>query len=323
MFKLQEEIIGAHLKTVQLNGSGFDNGRKIGADRKKYIRQIIRRDRKALDTVLKTKHPLIGYLRESLSKEYPEQIQEIEGMALGAEVDFQDLFLENCPEILNKEEGCTSAVLKLRSGTFLIHNEDEDGGRDEKGFAILNYVNDGFSRSAFAYPGELAGNAFGWNSAGMFYTVNYLATSKVNLNGIPRYFVARGLLEKKSLAEAVRYLRGMDEASGFHYFIGDANTGKIVSVEKSLRKISVIPVEESGFHSNHYIHPAFKELKKAAYPNSLSRLKTAKTAIKNTDDAKKVTKLFRSNLMRPLDKKDPNKTFATVVFSLSGVKLSK
>lgn len=323
MFKLQEEIIGAHLKTIQLNGSGFDNGRKIGEDRKKYIRQIIRRDRKALDAVLRTKHPLIGYLRKDLDKKYPELIQEIEGMALGAEVDFQDLFLENCPELLNKEDGCTSAVLRLDSGTFLIHNEDEDSGRNENGFAILNYEKAGFSWNAFAYPGELAGSAFGWNSAGIFYTVNYLATDKVNLKGTPRYFVARGLLEKQSLAEAIRYLRSADEASGFHYFIGDANTGKIVSVEKSLKKISVVPVKELSCHSNHYIHAAFKELGRAAYSNSLARLKIAEAAIKKSDDIKKVIKLFRGNLLRPLDKKDLNKTFATVVFHFPDDKLSK
>lgn len=323
MTNLTPKIIGGKFRVLSLAGSDFENGKKIGLSGKKYIRQILAHDRKFLDAVKKKSFELIDYLSNKMQAKYPRIMQELKGMAKGAHVSFEDIFLENCPELLKKEDGCTSAFIKNNERIFLIHNEDEEGWRNENGFAILNYQKKNFSYSAFSYPAELCGNAFGWNSAGLFYSVNYLATNKINLKGTPRYFIARQLAEKKTIAEAVKFLKSADDASGFHYLIGEVKIGGAVSVEKSLKKISVKPVGSLYKHTNHYIHQKFKNLEKYKTSSSAIRLEIIRKRLSKSSTTEEVLRLFRTSLIRPLNKKDSSKTFATVVFKLSGDKLSK
>lgn len=317
------KVIGGKFRKLLLSSSDFENGKKIGLSGKKYIRQILARDRKFLDAAKKEKSELVDYLGSKMQAKYPKVMQELKGMAEGAGVSFGDIFLENCPELLKKEDGCTSAFIKTRERIFLIHNEDEEGWRNERGFAILNYQKKNFSYSAFSYPAELCGNAFGWNSAGLFYSVNYLATNKINLKGTPRYFIARQLVEKKTIAEAVKFLKSADDASGFHYLIGETKTGKAVSIEKSLKKISVKPAGSLYVHTNHYIHQKFKNLEQYQSSSSAVRLEIIKKRLNKDGSIEDVIELFRTSLLRPLNKKDDSQTFATVVFKLSGDKLSK
>jgi len=279
-----------------LAGSYFDNGYKIGQTGAEYIKQLLRRDKKLLLSAKKKRRSLLLFLFNKLRTGYGDYLEELRGMALGAGVDFQDLFLENCPEILDKFSGCTSGAVNGPRYRFIIHNEDEDKWRSMKSCALLHYRNrkKNFRYSSFAYFGELAGNAFNWNNNGLFFSVDAVSGRRVDLKSAPRYFEARRLLESKNLKESLSFLRANKSASGFHYLFGEAVSKRIVSVEKYLGQTSVLEIKsgESFCHSNHYIHGLFREKKKEEgrrkkEDGSFYRLKIAqenltRTHLKNT-----------------------------------------
>lgn len=299
-----------------LAGSYFDNGCKIGQTGAESIKQLLKRDKKLL-LFVKKKHRSLPLLFNRLRAGYCDYLEELRGMALGAGVDFQDLFLENCPEILGKSSGCTSGAVNSAKNRFIIHNEDEDKWRPMKSCALLCYQTSNFEHSSFAYFGELAGNAFNWNNNGLFFSVDAVSGRRVDLKSAPRYFEARRLLERRNLKESLSFLRKNKSASGFHYLIGDAASKRVVSVEKYLDQASVLEVKsgESFCHSNHYIHPRFIKIKKENFSknSSLARLKIAQENLTNQTSSKEALKIWTTLLRQPLRKNVETKTFATVL----------
>ncbi|TSC81619.1 MAG: hypothetical protein G01um101419_799 [Parcubacteria group bacterium Gr01-1014_19] len=246
---------------------------------------------------------------------FPESISELRGVASGAKVDFLDLLLENCPELLHKEDGCTSATVKNKKDFFIIHNEDEVRVRPASSMALARYSGRSYDRSAFLYGGELAGNAFGW-AEDWFYCVNYLPVRKPDLRGAPRYFVARRVLEEKNITGALKFLRSVDDASGFHYLMGNTD-GEAVSVEKRVKDISIRTAIPAYFHSNHYIHPKFNNSETVRTKSSMIRLSIAKKEVGRNTNPKEALTIWRGELRRPFDKDDyDSKTFATVIADL-------
>ncbi|MEK7640987.1 MAG: C45 family peptidase [Patescibacteria group bacterium] len=309
------EIRNKKLKTIILSGSPKENGREIGLSLRLDIQKLLKRERKLLDATKNSNRNLLSFLRRKLTKLFPNSIAELQGMASGAKVDFIDLFLENCPELLHKEEGCTSAVVKNKKDFFIIHNEDEVRVRSASSVALVRYSGKKGERDAFLYGGELAGYAFGW-AKDWFYCVNHLPVRKPDLRGVPRYFVTRQLLEQDSIAAVVKFLKSSDDASGFHYLMGDTD-GEVVSVEKRTKDISIRSALPTYCHSNHYIHPKFKNLETIQTKSSLLRLSLAKDAIGPNTDQEEALTIWRNTLSRPFDKDDyGSKTFATVIADL-------
>ncbi len=310
MFRIRNK----KFKTIILRGSPLEKGENIGYSLRKEIRQLLSRDGKRLRGARKNHRALIGFLFKKLSKLFPDHTTELRGMALGAKVAFQDLFIENCPELLNKEDGCTSAAISNRRSSFIIHNEDEISEKPMLGAAVVNYSRNDKNYSGFAYAGELAGNAFGWGDD-WFYSVNFLPVKKPDLRGVPRYFAARKILESGNIDAAIKNLRSLSEASGFHYLMGDVS-GKIASVEKRLRSIGIKSVGQKFCHSNHYIHPKFKNLETIRTKSSIARLLTAERSASSELDQRGMLRVWLTELKRPLNKEDGSKTFATVLADL-------
>ncbi len=312
MFK----VLNKKLRTIILSGSPAENGLKIGFTLRPDIQKLIHRERKLLDATKANNLNLISFLRRKLTKLFPESISELRGVASGAKVDFLDLLLENCPELLHKEDGCTSATVKNKKDFFIIHNEDEVRSRPASSMALAFYSEKNRELGAFLYGGELAGNAFGW-ADDWFYSVNYLPVKKPNLRGTPRYFVARQLLEQKNIAAALKFLKSSDDASGFHYLMGNTD-GESVSVEKRVRDISIRTAIPAYCHSNHYIHPKFKNSETIRTKSSVIRLSIAKKEVGRNTNPKEALAIWRGELRRPFDKDDyGSKTFATVIADLN------
>ncbi len=309
------EIGNKKLRTIILGGSPKENGREIGVSLRADIQKLLQRERKLLDTAKEKNVALINFLGKKLTKLFPESIIELKGVAFGAKVDFADLFLENCPELLSKEDGCTSAVVKNKKDFFIIHNEDEVRVRPASSMALAGYSGNERERGSFLYGGELAGNAFGW-VGDWFYCVNYLPVRKPDLRGVPRYFAARQLLEQRSISDAVKFLKSIREASGFHYLMGSIG-GEVISVEKRIADISIRTALSMYCHSNHYLHPKFRNLETIKTKSSVRRLYVAKNAIAFDTNQKEALAVWRGALRRPFDKDDyGSKTFATVVADL-------
>lgn len=278
------------LRRLSIKGSPRELGRQYG----QAFAADIRRNVLAIDPdeILARRGRLIQHALKSTQKYFPQYIEEIRGIAEGAEMTFLNVFVFNCPEIRGKFRGCSSIAIRNGQTLALAHNEDGDQAHSFNDVALIEFKTNQSSVVALTYLGELPGNAFGWNDHGLFFTINDLLPAKIALNQVPRHFVARAVSEQQSVEAAVELLRSAYDASGFHYFIGSTTEKKVVSVETAVDKVSVLPIEGIAFHTNHYIHPEFKNRKSRSGKSSRLRLKRLKQLVKATIQPKQLKRIL-------------------------------
>lgn len=139
-----------------------------------------------------------------IEKFAPDQIEEIRGVAAGAEVPFEIALLANVrAEVAGLDHfaaGCTAVALgrhATANGEVLIsQNQDQHPAMQEL-VVILKVVPERGPRMLMATFGGLIGYG-GINSAGVGYMMNALANSTWRM-GMPHYPLKRALLEQTDL----------------------------------------------------------------------------------------------------------------------------
>lgn len=254
---------------IKLKGTPHEIGVQLG----KYSGNAIRYRMKELGisrNLMRRAKPDLEVVDELCREKYPDQIEEIVGLAEGSGLDYWLMLLMNCPEIRKARGGC-STIAVVGKETTLFHNEDGDKfDRPKDGF--LARIDDGkVQYTSFFYPGELAGVAYNWNSFGLYQSMDYVVPIRKDLAMVPRYFAANSIVKKRTIEEAIKTLKGVRDASGSHFYIGKGS--RIVSVETANGKISINQVEGTDYHTNHYFHKEFRGKSKIVWDNSMTREK--------------------------------------------------
>jgi hypothetical protein len=149
-------------------------------------------------------------------------------------------------------QGCTDCLVLTAQSALIGHNEDGSPASLGRLYVVTVKLDDGPAFSALSYPGFLPGNAFGFNQAGILHTVNHVAPRPIKV-GLSRHFLARTLLDARSLDEAVGNISGSDRASGFNYNLGSLSERRVLSVEVAPERHHVHEVQGCYSHTNHYI----------------------------------------------------------------------
>ncbi|MCD8504465.1 MAG: C45 family peptidase [Burkholderiaceae bacterium] len=203
-------------------------------------------------------HPMVQSMQELVREHHPQYWAELQGMAQGLEMPFEDVFVWNCRGDLWAwgPDGCTT-VQQPGAQTLLAHNED--GDPLFAGHCGIAHIQAGLdiAFTAFVYPGSIPGHTFGANAKGLCMTVNNLRTLHAK-PGVPRMIVTRQLISLPTIASATLYLRSIDPAGGFHVTLGQAGTDTLTSIEFTNRHTSIINVSEPAGHANHMIHSAMR-----------------------------------------------------------------
>lgn len=101
-------------------------------------------------------------------------------------------------------DSCSDVLVQLPSGQVLLgHNEDADANDLNNTYVSSVTSSTGASFSAYTYPGQLPGGAFGFNSAGVFFSTNAVFPKDISLAGVPRNFLQRHLLDSSSVQDAL------------------------------------------------------------------------------------------------------------------------
>lgn len=106
---------------------------------------------------------------------------------------------------------------------------------------------------AFCYPGSIAGHAFGWNDAGLVFTVNNLRLLRIEPS-ISRMVLCRDVLNCLSVDEAVGKLTDNPQSGGFHMSIAQVGDDRLLSIEHGRGAASVRAITETSLHANHALH---------------------------------------------------------------------
>ena len=189
---------------------------------------------------------------------FPDYFEELESIAKGAGVSFEEIFIINLRGEYRgyiddaTDPGCSTCIVNNSDEALIIHNEDGLGSFRDKMYFIEATPNGKPSFTTLSYPGFLPGNAFGFNSNGICFSVNNLRPSDAT-PGLARHFLCRSLFEATSIEDAIARVTPDGRAAGFHYSIGSIKERRIVTVETAPNRASLREESGSYFHPNHYI----------------------------------------------------------------------
>jgi len=251
------------IEQLVATGSHFQIGSKIG---KRFARQIHR----SLDSYRFLQQQLLPYHRTAEGKavygefldvnrtRYPDYAAELEGIAQGAGRPFEELLLVNLRgeyrELLqgpDDDGGCSDCILVTDEVALIGHNEDGSPAFRHDMYLVHARVNGKPGFTALSYPGFLCGNALGFNTEGICFSIDNVRPRNSRV-GLGRHFVARSLLEARSLDDAIERVTVSGQAGGFSYTIGSVRERRVAIVEVAPGSNKVREIRGCYFHANHY-----------------------------------------------------------------------
>lgn len=222
-----------NLKVLELHGNAYSRGLIHGKTLKTQINVILQRWKKELESnfqndfevVLRTFFEKTSIV-DSISKYYPDLIDEIRGIATGSEQDFEIILaLQLSEEIENAGryflfENCTSISSLADSSHPAILAQNMDPPLFLQGFPTLLHITDslsGLESFIYTFPGFIGLCGMNKNIA---ITCNGISMLNYQKGGIPVAFVVRSILQCKNENEAFLKIQHTSHATPQCYTIG-------------------------------------------------------------------------------------------------------
>ncbi len=182
---------------------------------------------------------------------FPQYIDEIHGLANGARISFDKLWVMHCiDEILKRSyvEKCSSLFIKRNSDYLIGHNEDWDLWTKEYYFLYKKTIN-GTTILELGMPGVVCGGTVSINSHGLVQTINTLHHTDFQI-GTPRQIIARWISGRESLSRVYAEFPRFKRAAGYCYNL--YQNGKVLSIESSAKQFEYVEPAATYYHTNHY-----------------------------------------------------------------------
>ncbi|MEV8644011.1 C45 family peptidase [Mesorhizobium ciceri] len=213
--------------------------------------------------------------------------------------------------------GCTSLLIPSDGDGPAIIAHNEDGPAVFLGTCLWVEVepDEGPAWSGFMTPGVLP-TYFGLNEAGLVQANNNVTPDDFK-PGVPREIICRAILSARGLDDAIKILKRTDRASGYHHNLGEAKTGRLVSVEAPASGCVVREAISPLAHANHLLSREFDGLGQTISPSSRDRQEAADRMIAeraHTPGAEVV--LFDETVPIYKNGSGTSQTLATGIFSL-------
>lgn len=246
---------------VKVEGDNRDIGEGIGEKCKREIGALV--ETVAQDYKSGVKHNFSSWVNRSrmflpyCKKEFPEYIQELEGIARGAGVDFDALFSLNCREELRGArqsshlgENGSSVVAQVNAGIVLAHNEDYTMIPNNSLYVVQVKQKKKQSFLSVGHVGCLPGSIAGLSRAGIA-----IAGNSVNANycryGVAKNCVQRAILDEDNVWSAAHRVRSANRAIGRNFIIISPHEG--IFVETTAKREVIIPIIGlPAVSTNHY-----------------------------------------------------------------------
>jgi len=220
-----------NLKVLVLEGTPYERGRQHGSALKKEF------------------HELVKLWKEDIQKTYKTEADVFLKKFLAA-TNFQKAIKEWTPQLWDELKGI-SLVKTEKHPAMVAQNLDIP--TFYHGFQILLHIKDpaqDLETYLFTFPGFIAAN--GINSHSVAVVVNAIQQLESSRDGLPVAFVIRGILERRTYADALKFIKTIKHGAPQNYMIGGAE--EMGSFECSITHISeFMPFENASFtyHTNH------------------------------------------------------------------------
>ena len=281
---------GPYLPVLTAHGDAYSIGRALGTASATALREVVPAIGRYQALVREWRGTeRLRSLEAAARVVWPRHVREIEGIADGAGVAFETVFLWNCRGDLPESgaarrrgsaAGCTTVVVPQREGRPALIAHNEDGEPELHGHCRIVDVrpDDGPGFVSFCSPGLIPGHTFAVNRAGLVHTVNDIRPEDRAI-GVPRHLVCRAVLDCMRLDDAVACIRDTARASGFHHSLARAGDRCPLSVEAPASGCEVVEVGAPRVHANHLLHERFAHTPQAISASSRSRQARAEALV--------------------------------------------
>lgn len=195
----------------------------------------------------------------------PGLLEEVEGIAEGANVDFNTIFARQLSDEepwfrmekkLGKswgDEHCSALGINPQGNLPAIAAQTMDTPAYYDGFQVLldiRYSDSDLEVFMFTIAGKI--NLAGMSNAPVAICCNTVLPLNYVKDGLPEDFVVRGALEQPGLDAALDFMHTVKHASGQNYVIGGRE--RVLSLEASANKVvEYVPYPGANrvYHTNH------------------------------------------------------------------------
>ncbi len=277
MFKHEIPNTPVHHTTpalIEIAGSHREMGRQLGEAARAQVQHSVANAQVLIDSAYDTleltwdgaKIQSRKYLPFA-EERYPQYVDELRGIAEGADVSFDDVVVLNAMEAVAMDAlhltRCTSMAIndeRTADGHVLAaHNEDWIP-EDEGDVLIVSAKPDKEPPFLAMTYGGLLPNV-GFNAYGIAQLIDSVYPSDSRI-GIPRLVVARAVLASRRVSGAIGRTLIPHRAAGYNHLLIH-ESGEIYSIEVSARKFEILYADDGYMvHTNHYLDPKMKEVEK-------------------------------------------------------------
>jgi isopenicillin-N N-acyltransferase like protein len=259
---------------VRVSGTHREMGRQIGEACRKQVQHSIENGRKMMaDSYSQLELTWEGAKIQArkyipfAQERYAQYVEELAGVAEGANVSLDDLSVINAMEAVTMDAlhltRCTSMAVndeRTADGHVLVaHNEDWVPDDEDDVFIIHAIPNTEPPFLAMTYGGLLPN--IGFNAYGIAQMCDSVYPSDSRI-GTPRVSVSRAVLASRTPDEAIRHMLSAQRAAGYNHLLVH-ESGELYSVEVSARKFAILYGEDGYIvHTNHYISPVMQQVER-------------------------------------------------------------
>ena len=262
---------------IEISGSPFQRGKQYGEKARELVSESVETYGRRMELQGVKRADIFNYIKpfEQLCSYFKEDhLEEIRGIATGANLSFEEVLLINIrTEIVAKakrekdqrdvfkSDGCTGVlVLPKRSRTRkLIHAQNWDWltSCKDTGIVIRVLPEGGIPFLTFTEAGGLARS--GVNQSGLSITANYLESDRDFRNdGVPLPFIRRQVLEHQHLAFAIRDITTTPKSCSNNMIVAHKD-GWGTNIECAPDESFAVDSEQGLIvHANHWISPIAK-----------------------------------------------------------------
>ena len=255
-----------NLKVLVLEGTPYERGVQHGKALRDEIQTLVKLWKKDLhrahkidaDVFIKKFLANTDY-QKAIEKWTPELWGELQGISEGSGIDLDTVFAFQLVDemwVLGRDilaEKCTTIGLSKSEKHPAMVAQTLDIPTFYHGFQTLLHIKDpahDMETFLFTFPGFIAAN--GINNHSVAVVVNAVQQLENSRDGLPVAFVIRGILQRKTYADAAEFIKTIKHGAPQNYMIG--GVGEVGSLECSTTHVSrFIPFEGASFtyHTNH------------------------------------------------------------------------
>lgn len=306
-------------QVLEIKGNYEDIGLAIGESFKKEIQEAIKARRNEIpnyDSYLERSKKYFDYTKQI----FPNLIIETESIAKAADVNVIDYFFINNRETYDIAEQhdkqqaanpdhCTIAVGFGKVGAIVGHNEDWSKEELDNTYILKATIGD-TSFIGLNYKTAIAGVSASMNSWGLVQCINDLY--QTNQFGVPKNYLARAILELKTLDEVENLVRNTKRASGFNHVLvqgSEVRNIEIAGNQMAVEKSTLTPY----VHTNHYVSDELKHLEKFHTRSSEERYKRATELVKDVKTRDGMQRLLSDTQNKEFPICRSNETIGSVI----------